>query len=150
GTGSGQRSVTGLDKKAGAAGYWVVYAPVSSPLTSADPTPQRGDKVPCGAVVRLQHPESTTFLHSHRFQSPISNQQEVSAFDGQDEGDNWVIECAQGTQYWSREKRVALRHQVTNYYLAADSQYKYNSPIPGQLEIFGQPRSNDNSQWMAQ
>ena len=50
--------------------------------------------VKCGDTIRLLHIATRRNLHSHLFQSPLSNNQEVSAFgengDG-DEGDNWGI-----------------------------------------------------------
>ena len=36
--------------------------------------------VKCGGVVRLQHLQTKKFLHSHFFSSPLSHNQEVSAF----------------------------------------------------------------------
>ena len=47
--------------------------------------------VKCGSTLRLQHLATKRSLYSHYFQSPISHNQEVSAFgeNGQgDEGDH--------------------------------------------------------------
>jgi len=50
-------------------------------------------RIKCGSVIRLKHLNTGRWLHSHKFRSPLSNQQEVSAFDGSDTGDNWEVRC---------------------------------------------------------
>lgn len=50
----------------------------------------------CGDTVRLEHVLTKKNLHSHKERSPLSNNQEVSCYglDGDgDEADDWVIEC---------------------------------------------------------
>lgn len=42
--------------------------------------------IPCDSIIRLQHAGTNKFLHSHQHRSPLSNQQEISAFDGLDSG----------------------------------------------------------------
>ena len=44
------------------------------------------EPVPCGSDVRLQHANTKAYLHSHQHISPLSHQQEVSCFDGEDTG----------------------------------------------------------------
>ena len=71
--------------------------------------------VKCGGVVRLQHLQTKKFLHSHFFSSPLSHNQEVSAFanaegDG-DEGDNWTVDCS--SDYWNRDEAIRLKHTAT-------------------------------------
>jgi len=45
------------------------------------------EPIKCGDVIRLQHLQTRLFLHSHFFQSPLSQNQEVSCFgDGTDTG----------------------------------------------------------------
>ncbi|KAJ1979032.1 hypothetical protein H4R35_001674 [Dimargaris xerosporica] len=147
GTGSGQRSITGLDKRDHPGSLWLVQG---SDATVAS-TPARGDIVACGATIRLQHVASAHYLHSHQqHRSPISQRQEVSAFEGTDDGDHWVVECARGTQHWTREEPISLKHAVTHQYLAAESQFKFNRPITGHLEIAAVSTKSDNCQWVAQ
>ena len=42
----------------------------------------------CGSVVRLQHLQTRLFLHSHKFTSPLSGNQEVSCFGDGNTGDS--------------------------------------------------------------
>ena len=74
-------------------------------------------------------------LHSHLFVSPLSKNQEVSAFgengDG-DDGDNWIIEC--GDEYWRRDEPVRLKHKLTKKYLHVSGD-TYGRPIQGQMEV---------------
>merc|ERR1712042_352722 len=56
----------------------------------------RGDPISCGQVLRLEHLATKRNLHSHHFSSPLSDQQEVSAFgeSGEgDTGDDWTVIC---------------------------------------------------------
>ena len=43
--------------------------------------------IKCGAGLRLQHLNTWRFLHSHHFSSPLSGNQEVSAFGDGTNGD---------------------------------------------------------------
>ena len=69
----------------------------------------------CGSVVRLQHLQTRKYLHSHFFSSPLSHNQEVSAFGGGDkdgdEGDNWSVDCS--SDYWNRDEAIRLKHTAT-------------------------------------
>lgn len=61
---------------------------------------QTGEPIKCGDKVRLEHSTTGRNLHSHSpYRSPLTQQQEVSAFgshgDG-DGGDDWTIECPNG------------------------------------------------------
>lgn len=38
------------------------------------------EKVKCGDIIRLQHTATNKNLHSHHFSSPLSGNQEVSAY----------------------------------------------------------------------
>ena len=71
--------------------------------------------VKCGSTIRLQHLASKKNLHSHYFQSPISHNQEVSAFGDDkgigDEGDNWSVICK--TKHWERKDTVRFKHSAT-------------------------------------
>jgi dolichyl-phosphate-mannose--protein O-mannosyl transferase len=81
------------------------------------------------------------FLHSHKHISPLSRNQEVSAFGNSerfetDAGDNWAIECVDTKEtVWRREKPIRLRHVDTDLYLFTDPKHHFGHPIPGQIEI---------------
>merc|ERR1712241_619339 len=99
GSGSGQQSVTGVETKTDVNSHWAIMG--KSPKAPC----QRGEVVKCGQEIRLQHQSTKRNLHSHHFSSPLSNQQEVSAFgeegDG-DTGDVWKVVC--DTDYWQRDQ----------------------------------------------
>ena len=83
------------------------------------------------------------------FDSPLSRQQEISAFgngDGKgDGGDDWIIRClAPKAQYWKRGEPFHLYHRDTNKYLGTTKSVEFTRdncgsgcPIMGQLEAFG-------------
>ena len=111
----------------------------------ADALPWRA--VRCQDTIRLEHVRTRKNLHSHLMSSPLSGQQEVSAFahdvDGRgDSGDNWVVECvdAQAT-HWARGSAIRLRHVDTSSssssstYLTTAMQHTYAHPIDGHLEV---------------
>jgi dolichyl-phosphate-mannose--protein O-mannosyl transferase len=95
-------------------------------------------------------------LHSHLVKSPLSNQQEVSGFgsDGEgDSGDSWIIVCTNTKgKYWKRNEKVRLQHGDTSKYLGASDQAKYTQqncgsccPILNQLETFGRTHEDNMS-----
>ena len=54
-------------------------------------------------------------LHSHHFSSPLSDQQEISAFGEEGEGDTgdyWIVIC--DGEFWTREESVMFRHIDTD------------------------------------
>ena len=93
---------------------YITSAAVKIPLLLCPPLVCR-TPVRCGSVVRLQHLQTKKFLHSHFFSSPLSHNQEVSAFgDGEregDEGDNWTVDCS--SDYWNRDEAIRLKHAAT-------------------------------------
>ncbi|CEG72984.1 hypothetical protein RMATCC62417_08453 [Rhizopus microsporus] len=141
GSGSGQQSVTAFPEANDANSLWLVEA--GSGLKC-----KRGEPVPCGSIIRLKHVNTRSYLHSHAHQSPLSRQQEVSCYDGQDSGDDWKVEC--DGQYWTRENVVQLAHQDTSAYLSSSDRYQFGQPIPGQLEVAAVKGSSKNTQWIAQ
>ena len=74
GSGSGQQSVTGVETKTDVNSHWAIQG--KSPKHPC----KRGEVVECGQEIRLTHQSTLKNLHSHHFSSPLSNQQEVSAF----------------------------------------------------------------------
>lgn len=90
GTGSGQQSVTGTEIQEDVNSHWVIKA-------ATDKICPRGEAIRCGSIIRLEHLETKKNLHSHQFLSPMSGQQEISAYgdNGEgDSGDHWVVICS--------------------------------------------------------
>ena len=101
--------------------------------------------------------------------SPLSNNQEVSAFgeNGKflqsnlvsaqisdflfftgvgDSGDHWKLTC--DGDFWDRDDEVAFKHGDTGAFLASSGQ-SYGRPISGQLEIIGLSRNDFSAKWQA-
>ncbi len=66
--GSGQQSVTGVDSADDANSYWRIRG-------KPDKVCQRGEPVQCGEAIRITHMKTGRNLHSHHFNSPLSNHQ---------------------------------------------------------------------------
>jgi dolichyl-phosphate-mannose--protein O-mannosyl transferase len=96
---------------------------------------KRGSPVKCDGVVRLQHMNSGKYLHSHLHQSPISAQQEVSAYENSDTGDHWKVLCEEKGNFWKREQSVRLQHVDTSLYLSSNTKHRFGNPIPGTIII---------------
>ncbi|KAJ3261614.1 Stromal cell-derived factor 2-like protein 1 [Boothiomyces macroporosus] len=140
GSGSGQQSVTGFQGANDPNSYFAVFGEYQSYCT-------RGVSVQCGSTIRLKHSNTKKFLHSHKIQSPLSQQQEVSAYDVADTGDNWIVECK--GKVWKREEPVSLKHVDTGAYLSSNTRYTYGNPINGQLEVSGRYSKGENELWIA-
>ena len=142
GSGSGQQSVTGTDKQEDVNSYWQI-----GPKT--DEQCERGQPIKCGSIIRIQHLQTKKNLHSHHFPSPLSHNQEVSAFgqngDG-DTGDNWQILC--GGTNWEMNSNVRFKHVDTEMYLSS-SGHVYGRPIQGQMEIIASSYSDSSAYWIA-
>ncbi len=107
GTGSRQQSVTLMQRTDDPNSYWTVLPPLNGPC------PQ-GTRLKAGRVVRLRHVATGHLLHSHAFPSPLSNNQEVSAYEGESNtADHWAVVLPAGHEYWMREQPVALKHVDT-------------------------------------
>ncbi|XP_013405901.1 stromal cell-derived factor 2-like isoform X2 [Lingula anatina] len=142
GSGSGQQSVTAVDSSDDHNSYWQVQPKMGGQCT-------RGNPVKCGQTIRLQHVTTQKNLHSHHFQSPLSRNQEVSAFgDGGegDEGDHWAVTCS--GKYWSRTEPVRLKHVVTEHYLHVSGD-TFGRPIHGQREVSAYHSPSDANLWQA-
>ncbi|XP_014250467.1 stromal cell-derived factor 2-like [Cimex lectularius] len=133
GTGSGQQSVTGTLQQDDINSHWLLKGETKKDCP-------RGKPVKCGDVIRLQHLATNKNLHSHHFSSPLSDNQEVSAYgvNGEgDSGDHWNIIC--DGEFWEPEKEVLLRHVDTDVYLSVSGR-KYGSIINKQMEVMGTNR----------
>jgi len=143
GTGSGQQSVTATHEKDDHNSYWVVKGSKDKPCG-------RGDPVECNAVVRFEHLATKRNLHSHHFNSPLSGNQEVSAYgkNGEgDSGDHWRVVCS--NTFWERAGTVRLKHVDTDMWLSLSGQ-SFGRPINGQMEVVGASYADSSSYWKAQ
>ncbi|KNE62404.1 hypothetical protein AMAG_07626 [Allomyces macrogynus ATCC 38327] len=142
GSGSGQQSVTALPNRDDPSSLWLVKKGWGESCT-------RGEPIPCGSTIRLMHVATRTHLHSHQHASPLSGNQEISAYSGDDTGDNWTLKCKSG-KVWLRESPIGLVHEGTGRHLATGEQYMFQRPIAGQLEVHGARSASSESEWMAQ
>ncbi|KAK7925730.1 hypothetical protein WMY93_008040 [Mugilogobius chulae] len=131
GSGSGQQSVTGVTAVEDSNSYWSIRG-------TRDSLCHRGTPVKCGQTIRLTHVNTGRNLHSHYFASPLSSNQEVSAFGEEGEGDHldeWTVQC--GGSVWGREEAVRFRHRATDALLS------------GQREVHAMSSPSQHSLWKA-
>ncbi|KAG7481037.1 hypothetical protein MATL_G00062520 [Megalops atlanticus] len=140
GSGSGQQSVTGVEAADDANSYWRIREKPNSMC-------QRGAPIRCGQAIRITHMKTGRNLHSHHFSSPLSNNQEVSAFGENGEGDDldvWTVQCS-GT-YWERDEAVRFKHKGTEVFLSVTGE-QYGHPIRGQREVHGMSSPSHHNYW---
>ncbi|XP_058019912.1 stromal cell-derived factor 2 [Ahaetulla prasina] len=140
GSGSGQQSVTGVTSVDDSNSYWRVRGKSSAVC-------ERGTPVQCGQTIRLTHINTGRNLHSHHFTSPLSGNQEVSAFGKDGEGDfldDWTVLC--NGKYWERKSEVRFKHASTEVLLSVTGE-QYGRPIHGQREVHGLTYSGQDSFW---
>lgn len=140
---SGHQSVSGNSAPDEHRTYWKVKA-------EHDGHCKRGYVIKCGDVIRLEHTVTKRNLHSHNFLSPLTHQQEVSAFGENGNGDsddNWTVTCPY--RYWSRKDEIRLQHVNSGAYL--DMGYEqYDEPIRYQYEVCGTMYAGQYSNyWLA-
>ncbi|OMJ12354.1 Stromal cell-derived factor 2 [Smittium culicis] len=149
-TGSKQKAITGSKDFTFSNTYFVV-------MPSKNEVFERGMGVQCGSTIRLKSSDNDHFLHSHKnYNSPLSGNQEVSGFSGQDSGDDWVIECLNPENsnkvtdgFWMREMPVKLKHKVTEKYLQVLTNKGYGHPISGHYEASCGSGSDKSSLFIA-
>lgn len=142
GSGSGQQSVTGVTTVEDSNSYWRVRGTIGAMC-------QRGTPIKCGQTIRLTHVNTGRNLHSHYFVSPLSSNQEVSAFGEEGEGDNldeWTVQC--GGAVWQRDEAVRFRHAATEALLSVTGE-QYGRPIHGQREVHAMTGPSQHSLWKA-
>jgi len=137
GSGSGQQAVTLTPPGEGS--LWLIKSFHGQNHISSGSTP-----VKCGSKIRLEHMGSKKNLHSNNYNSPISGNQEVSAFgdkNGEGDGnDNWKVIC--NGKYWVKGGTIQLKNTATGQFLSANTQNVFNSrigcgegcPVSGHLE----------------
>ena len=150
--GSGQQLVTSSPDSNQASSLWIIKEGDSADVC----TP--GKPILFGTKIRLSHVETGANLHSHNVRSPLSNQQEITAYGQEgsgDRGDNWIVNPARGSEkYWKRGADVHIQHADTGKYLGCTEQAKFsrnncgrNCPVMDHLEIFGRDRKDDFTKW---
>eukprot|EP01133_Synstelium_polycarpum_P014573 gene14573-17227_t len=146
GGGSGQQSVTGFPDNDDSNSFWVVKAAHGTQL------PQ-GTLVKKGDLIRLTHLNTKKNLHSHLSVSPLTKNNEVSCFgdNGEgDSGDNWKVETIDGSDVWMRGAPVRFYHIDTKAYLHGSPNAKYQHPIPGQIEVSGYSKKENDNRWQTE
>ncbi len=146
GTGSGQQSVTCFPGSGDSNSYWIVKSPHGTlPENECKP----GTPVTHKMKITLEHVNTHARLHSHLHRSPLSQQQEVSAYPNGDSGDNWIVELTSGAE-WVRGKAIRLQHVDTGKFLHSHH-HKFGRPIPDQHEVTGFADKNSNENlWIAE
>ncbi|XP_072907949.1 stromal cell-derived factor 2-like protein 1 [Hemitrygon akajei] len=140
GSGSGQQSVTGVSASDDSNSYWTVRGKPGQVC-------QRGIPIKCGQSIRLTHVNTGRNLHSHHFVSPLSGNQEVSAFGENGEGDDldvWTVQCS--GMRWERDDDVRFKHVGTQVFLTITGE-QYGHPIRGQLEVHGTFSPSVDNYW---
>ena len=140
---SGQQQVTAFDGSDDN-DLWRLAAPHGNAVGVGD-----GHALRHGDVLRLRHVETSRHLHSHRgFPSPVTGQQEVTAFGrggAGDTNDDWRVEVDGGGR-WRGGSRVRLVHVATGVALhshrASDPQL-----TAGQQEVTGFAGRDGNDWW---
>lgn len=65
-----------------------------------------------GQHIRLHHIETSKWLHSHQHRSPLTANQEVSAYGGpkqSDTGDVWTVTWVGSNKQWEKATTVRCR-----------------------------------------
>uniref|UniRef100_A0A8I3RW13 Stromal cell derived factor 2 n=1 Tax=Canis lupus familiaris TaxID=9615 RepID=A0A8I3RW13_CANLF len=140
--GSGQQSVTGVTSVDDSNSYWRIRGKTATVC-------ERGTPIRCGQPIRLTHVNTGRNLHSHHFTSPLSGNQEVSAFGEEGEGDyldDWTVLC--NGPYWVRDGEVRFKHSSTEVLLSVTGE-QYGRPISGQKEVHGMAQPSQNNYWKA-
>ena len=132
--GSKQQQVTGFDGDDDN-DWWVIKA------AHGAAEPAAGTRVTDGDVIRLQHSQTGRNLHSHGITSPVTKQQEVSAFGTGGHGDtncNWRVRLGQDDHGAIRLHHVNTGRGADHHYL-----HSHGRMLPwwerrqGEVTVFG-------------
>jgi hypothetical protein len=96
-------------------------------------------------VVTLVHKITNKTLHSHDITSPVTGQQEVSAFGGRDTNDNWRLEITAGDGYLRVGQHFKLIHINTGKSLHSHPNMLTNGSK--QQEVTAYSDRDDNDYW---
>ena len=153
GGGSGQQIVTLIPEKSGTStSWWIREAHDDDYCVTTSP-------IKCGSTIRLTHLDTMHNLYTHAHTSPLSRQQEITAFGNDGTGDamdDWIVQCSSGN-YWKRDAKIRLLHIGTQRYLGGSSQVQFNQqncgggcPIMNHLEAFGRQTFDAFSEFKAE
>lgn len=115
-----------------------------------------GEILNCGSIVRLEHMSTRRNLHSHNYKSPLSSNQEVSAYGVKglgDQGDDWELVCEGNTEYIVGDAQFSLKHVGSGAFLYSHRAYRFDDsncrgcPINGQSEISSRKRKDGDTLW---
>lgn len=127
--------------------YWVVKAQHGFGDTS-----RRGRVVSNGDIIRLEHRNTRKNLHSHRgTPSPVTGQQEVTAFgtDGVgDTNDNWRVDISQ-RGLWEEDVPMRLIHVLSECALHSHLGCAHPQYTSGQQEVTCFAQRDENDLWLA-
>lgn len=126
--GSHQQITYGTKKGVLAETYWTIY-----PIPNETSTVNQGDFIQCGSKIRLNHAASGSWLHSHQIEGPFGNGYEVSAFNEEDSGNFWEVEC---NDLWTAATQVHLKHVDTKMYLAGSVKNSYPEEMGFGYEVY--------------
>lgn len=150
--GSGQQLVTSSPHLHKTSALWLIQEGHGKEPCTA------GDKIPYGTRMRLMHLNTESNLHSHDVRSPLSNQQEVTAYGSTgngDTGDDWIVQPSRGSStYWEKDQFVHFQHADTGMFLGSTTQAQFtsrncghNCPVMDHLEVFGRKSKDIFTKW---
>lgn len=149
---SKQQMVVATNDESDLGTLWRVKAPHGSPETTGE-----GQPVKNGAIIRLEHVNTRSNLHSHSIKdghlAPVTRdgaQQEVTAFGALglgDDNDDWILET-QGADTWEFGGQVRLYHRKTNWPLHS---HTASEPVTtaGFQEVTAYAGKDPNDFWVA-
>ena len=151
---SGQQLITAMENRDSVNSLWHISEGHGQPPCVA------GEKIAFGTKIRLTHLTTGSNLHSHQLKSPLSNQQEVSGFghDGEgDKGDDWIVfhkSTRSDEKYWKIGNDVFIKHVQTNMYLGSTDQARFtqrncgrNCPVMDHCEVFAREERDTFGYW---
>lgn len=153
--GSGQQLVTSSPHKNDSSTLWLIRE--GHGMEPCEP----GSKIAYGSKIRLSHVDTGANLHSHHVRSPLSQQQEVTAFgeDGEgDAGDDWIVNAVRSgygsDTHWKKDTEVFIQHDATRKHLGCTEQAKFSMnncgrqcPVMNHLEVFGRQEKDAFTKW---
>lgn len=101
-------------------------------------------------ILRLEHVATKKNLHSHFAPSPLTSQQEVTAFGTNGEGDandNWRVEV-EGKGVWFEKKKIRLIHLDTKKALHSHAGHSHPVFTAGQQEVTCYDERDNNDFWV--
>lgn len=143
--GSQQQSVTAFPESDNGQSYWIVHGAVDAPCAPGQPIKKQ-------QLIRLQHSITRKWLHSHGFYSPISGNQEVSAFGSDtqtDGGDVWSVEWDTKSKHWKQDAKIRLKHKDTGMLMSSNANHRFGQPIHGHQEVCGINSRGKDTEWFA-